>query len=72
MVGQHGARQSMSQRGNCYDNTLPSTIHTKSFGSRFKAELLNGSRCPGLAETRLKITHHIAYYHAERQNFTLR
>jgi len=56
LVAQHGALQSMSRRGNCYDNA-----HTKSFWSCFKAELLDSGSFPGLAEAKLEISHHIAY-----------
>ncbi|RSK47606.1 transposase [Hymenobacter rigui] len=38
VLTRHGAVQSMSRRGNCYDNA-----HTESVWSRFKAELLDGS-----------------------------
>ena len=61
-----GARQSMSRRGNCYDNT-----RAESFWSRFKAELLDGGSFPGLAEAKLEISHHIAYYNAERRHSAL-
>ena len=66
LVAQHGAQQSMSRRGNCYDNA-----HAESFWSRFKAELLDGGSFPGLAEARLEISHHIAYYSAERRHSAL-
>ena len=65
-VAKHGAQQSMSRRGNCYDNA-----HVESFWSRFKAELLDGGCFPGLAEARLEISHHIAYYNAERRHSAL-
>jgi putative transposase len=61
MLAQNGAVQSMSRRGNCYDNA-----HAKAFWSRLKTELLDGSTFPGLAEVRLEISHNIAYYNAER------
>ena len=63
LLARHGAlqMQSMSRRGNCYDNA-----HAESFWSRFKAELLDGGRFPGLEEARLEISHHVAYYNAER------
>jgi transposase InsO family protein len=61
LLARHGAVQRMSQRGNCYDNA-----HAESFWSRLKAELLDGGSFPGLAEARLEISHHIAYYNAER------
>ena len=63
LVAKHGAQQSMSRRGNCYDNA-----HAESFWSRFKAELLDGGSFPGLAEAKLEISHHIAYYNAERRH----
>jgi len=66
LVAKHGALQSMSRRGNCYDNA-----HAESFWSRFKAELLDGGHFPGLAEARLEISHHIAYYNAERRHSAL-
>ena len=49
----------MSRRGNGYDNA-----HAESFWSRFKAELLDGGHFPGLAEAKLEINHHVAYYNA--------
>ena len=54
--------QSRSWRGNCDDNA-----HAESFWSRFKAELLDGGRFPGLAEDKLEISHRMAYYHAKRE-----
>lgn len=56
----------MSRRGNCYDNA-----HAESFWSRFKAELLDGVSFPGLAEAKLDISHHVAYYNAERRHSAL-
>ena len=41
----HEAQQSMSRRGNGYDNA-----HAESFWSRLKAELLDGGSFPDLAE----------------------
>lgn len=66
LVAKHSALQGMSRCGNCYDNA-----HAESFWSRFKAELLDGGRFPGLAEARLEISHHIAYYNAERPHSAL-
>ncbi|WP_234795205.1 integrase core domain-containing protein [Hymenobacter arizonensis] len=71
LLARHGAWQSMSRRDNCYDNALPGTTHAESFWSRFKAELLDGGRFPGLAEARLEISHHVAYYNAERRHSSL-
>jgi len=66
LIARHGAQQSMSRRGNCYDNA-----HAESFWSCFKAELLDGGSFPGLAEAKLEISHHIAYYNAERRHSAL-
>ncbi|WP_156176469.1 DDE-type integrase/transposase/recombinase [Hymenobacter terrenus] len=54
LLAGHGALQSMSRRGNCYDNA-----HTKSFRSRFKAELLDGGHFPVLAEATLEVSHRL-------------
>ena len=71
LVAKHGAQQSMSRRGNWYDNALPGTTHAESFWSRFKAELLDGGSFPGLTEAKLEISHHIACYNAERRHSAL-
>ena len=66
LVAKHSALQSMSRRGNCYDNA-----HAESFWSRSKVELLDGGHFPGLAEAKLEISHYIAYYNAERRHSAL-
>ena len=66
LVARHEALQSMSRRGNCYDNA-----HAESFWSRLKTELLDGGTVPGLAEAHLAISHHIADYNAERRHSAL-
>ena len=66
LLVRHQAVQSMSRRGNCYDNA-----HAESFWSRLKTELLDGGSFPGLAEARLEISHYIAYYNAERRHSAL-
>ena len=71
LLTRYGAQQRMSRRGNCYDNALPGTTHAESFWSRFKAELLDGGSFPGLTEAKLEISHHIAYYNAERRHSAL-
>jgi putative transposase len=63
LLTRYEAQQSMSRRGNCYDNA-----HAESFWSRFKAELLDGGSFPGLAEDKLEISHHVAYHNAERRH----
>ena len=66
LIAKHGALQSMSRRGNCDDNA-----QAESFRSRCKAELFDGGSFPGLTEARLEISHHIAYYNAERRHSAL-
>ena len=66
LLSRHGALQSMSRRGNYYDNT-----YAKSFWNRLKTELLDGGSFPGLAEARLEISHYITYYNAERRHSAL-
>jgi putative transposase len=66
LLVRHEAVQSMSRRGNCYDNAP-----AKSFWSRLKTELLDGGSFPSLAEARLEISQYIAYYNAERQHSAL-
>jgi putative transposase len=66
LVARHEALQSMSRRGNCYDNA-----HAESFWSRLKTELLEGGSFRNLAEARLEISHYLAYYNAERRHSAL-
>lgn len=44
---------------------------TESFWSRFKAKLPYGSSLPGMAEAKLEISHHVAYYTAKRRHSAL-
>jgi putative transposase len=64
MPATDGAVPSMSRRGNCYDNA-------ESFWSRFKAKLPDGGSFLGLAEAKLEISYHVAYYNAERRHSAL-
>jgi len=66
LVTRHEALQSMSRRGNCYDNA-----HAESFWSRLKTELLNCGNFRNLSEARLEISHYLAYYNAERRHSAL-
>ena len=66
LVARHEAVQSMSRRGNCYDNA-----HAESFWSRLKTELLDGGSFRNLTEARLEISHYLAYYNAERRHSAL-
>ncbi|WP_133257270.1 integrase core domain-containing protein [Hymenobacter edaphi] len=62
----HGAHQSMSRKGNCYDNAP-----AESCWSRLKTELLDGGSFPGLEEARLELSHYITYYNDERRHSAL-
>ena len=66
LLARHEAVQSMSRRGNCYDNA-----HAESFWSRLKIELLDGGSFRNLSEARLEISHYLAYYNAERRHSAL-
>lgn len=66
LLTQHGAAQSMSRRGNCYDNA-----QAESLWSRLKTELLDGGSFPGLDEARLELSHYFAYYNDERRHSAL-
>lgn len=66
LVARHEAVQSMSRRGNCYDNA-----HAESFWNRLKTELLDGGNFRNLAEARLEISHYLACYNAERRHSAL-
>ena len=66
LVARHEAVQSMSRRGNCYDNA-----HAESFWSRLKTELLDGGSFSNLSEARLEISHYLTYYNAERRHSAL-
>lgn len=54
----HGFRQSMSGKGNCYDNAL-----AESFFSRFKAELVEGGVFSSVEEARSEVFSYIEGYY---------
>lgn len=66
LLTKHEAAQSMSRRGNHYDNA-----QAESFWSRLKTELLDSGSFAGLAEAQLEVAHYIAYYNAERRHSSL-
>ena len=66
LLTRYGTVQNMSRRSDCYDS-----VHTESFWSSFKTELLDGGNFPGLSEAKLEISHHIVYYNAERRHLAL-
>jgi transposase InsO family protein len=67
LLQQHGFRQSMSGKGNCYDNA-----QAESFFSRFKAELIEDGVFEDLEQTRLEIFSYIeGYYNRVRLHSSL-
>jgi putative transposase len=66
LLARHEAVQSRSRRGNCYDKA-----HAEPFWSRLKTELLAGGSFANLDEARLKISHYLACYNAERRHYAL-
>jgi transposase InsO family protein len=63
----HGFRQSMSGKGNCYDNA-----QAESFFSRFKAELIEGGIFESVEQARSEIFSHIeGYYNRVRRHSSL-
>ena len=63
----HGFRQSMSGRGNCYDNA-----QAESFFSRFKAELLEDGKFESVEQARTEIFSYIeGYYNRIRRHSSL-
>ena len=62
-----GFRQSMSRKGNCYDNA-----QAESFFSRFKAELLENGRFENLEQARSEVFSYIeGYYNRVRLHSSL-
>jgi transposase InsO family protein len=67
LLQQSGFRQSMSGKGNCYDNA-----QAESFFSRFKAELIEGGVFEDLEQARLEIFSYIeGYYNRVRLHSSL-
>ena len=63
----HRFRQSMSAKGNCYDNA-----QAESFFSRFKAELIEGGRFESVEQARSEIFSYIeGYYNRIRRHSSL-
>ncbi len=63
----HGYRQSMSAKGNCYDNA-----QAESFFSRFKTELIEGGRFESVAQAKSEIFSYIeGYYNRIRRHSSL-
>ncbi len=67
LLRRHGFRQSMSGKGNCYDNA-----QAESFFSRFKAELIEGGVFEDIEQARSEIFSYIeGYYNRVRLHSSL-
>lgn len=67
MLNETGCRQSMSRRGNCYDNAT-----AESFFSRYKAELLEGGMFADTSQARSETFTYIeGYYNRVRRHSAL-
>ena len=64
LLSKHGLRQSMSGKGNCYDNA-----QAESFWSRLKTELLEGGAFRSIEEARSEVFSYIeGYYNQVRRH----
>ncbi|MFC3256320.1 IS3 family transposase [Paenibacillus sepulcri] len=66
LIQQAGFQQSMSRKGNCWDNAS-----MESFFGHMKDELLY-SDCQTLKELRVRVNEYILYYNSERYQWTLK
>ena len=67
LLKESGCRQSMSRRGNCYDNA-----QAESFFSRYKAELLEGGAFESVSQARSETFSYIeGYYNRARRHSSL-
>jgi putative transposase len=67
LLRDHGCRQSMSRRGNCYDNA-----QAESFFSRYKTELLEGGVFEDVSQARSETFSYIeGYYNRTRRHSAL-
>jgi putative transposase len=65
-INKAGFQQSMSRRGNCWDNAS-----MESFFGHMKDEL-DYKECQTLGELRARVNDYIAYYNSERYQWTLK
>ncbi|GGG86384.1 hypothetical protein GCM10010918_50720 [Paenibacillus radicis (ex Gao et al. 2016)] len=66
LIAEIGFKQSMSRKGNCWDNASMET-----FFGHMKDEL-NYRDCTSLHELRLKVNEYVNYYNSERYQWTLK
>jgi len=67
LLKMHGLRQSMSGKGNCYDNA-----QAESFWARFKTELLDGGLFESVDQARTETFSYIdGYYNRVRKHSSL-
>jgi putative transposase len=65
-INKSGFQQSMSRRGNCWDNAF-----MESFFGHMKDEV-DYKECQTLAELRARVGDYIAFYNSERYQWTLK
>jgi putative transposase len=63
LLRKHGYRQSMSAKGDCYDNAC-----AESFFATIKKECIRLERFKTRSEARLKIVDYIVWYNAKRRH----
>ncbi|WP_343883986.1 IS3 family transposase, partial [Glutamicibacter uratoxydans] len=67
LLAEHGAVQSMSRKGNCYDNAV-----MENFFGQLKTEMFYGERFESVAELAVAIEDYIAWYNMERRQERLK
>ena len=67
VLQEHGIKQSMSRRGNCYDNSV-----IENFFGILKREMYNGERYESLEELKEALDRYIDYYNNERISLKLK
>ncbi|MDZ4938371.1 IS3 family transposase, partial [Clostridium perfringens] len=65
-IARNGMKQSMSRRGNCWDNAP-----MESFFGHMKDEV-DFTDCESIHEVRTRVADYISYYNAERYQWTLK
>ena len=66
ILQEHGIRQSMSRKGNCYDNSV-----IENFFGIMKREMYNGERYNSPEELKQEIERYISYYNNDRISLKL-
>lgn len=67
LLDEHGAVQSMSRKGNCFDNSV-----MENFFGHLKSEMFHGERFADLDELRVEIEAYIQWYNLKRRQIRLK